>query len=297
MRPHRHLFALAIASALAVVTVGDSARAEEDVMRGREVYVEHCADCHGEAGHGDGEKAARLGFLPRDFTLGAFKCRSTPTGGPPTPEDLTRVIERGLPGTPMLGMARKIDAEETADLVAYLQTLLPEVVTSSVEVIDIPQPPTLTSPAETASSEMAGQAIYGLLRCWSCHGADGRGKGPAAEGLKDGWGEPIRVYDFTRPRRYKCGSTDRDLYRTLHTGLTGSPMPSYTTAIAFAADQVGNLDALEEALGSETVRMMSDWLATQPTAGEVDGLDEAARKELIDRRTWQLIAYLRSLEQ
>jgi hypothetical protein len=124
-------------------------------------------------------------------------------------------------------------------------------------VVELPAAPQFTD-----TMVVEGTAIYDRLRCSTCHGLDGKGKGPAAETLMDDWGNPIRVYDFTRRRRYKCGGEDQDLYRTLHTGLTGSPMPSFSEAFAF---------------GSETS-------------------DPASRQAFIERRTWSLIAYLRSLE-
>jgi cytochrome c oxidase cbb3-type subunit 2 len=40
-------------------------------------------------------------------------------------------------------------------------------------------------------------------------------------------GLPIAATDLTRPERFKTGSRPEDVYRTLMTGLTGTPMPSY----------------------------------------------------------------------
>ena len=39
--------------------------------------------------------------------------------------------------------------------------------------------------------------------------------------------EPLPPYDFTVTERFKCGVTNRDLYRTFMTGMDGSPMLSY----------------------------------------------------------------------
>ncbi|MDX1644229.1 MAG: c-type cytochrome [Thermoanaerobaculia bacterium] len=263
----------------------------DSLETGRDLYLEHCAECHGASGRGDGEKAKRLGFRPRDFTLGAFKCRSTPTGSPPTHEDLTRIVARGIPGTPMLPFDDDLEPAEIDALVTYVETLLPDPSGGQPPpVLEVPTP--LES---TEASRREGRAIYRLLGCWRCHGLDGEGDGPAAEGLEDQWGEPIRVYDFTRRNRFKCGGRPRDIYRTLHTGMTGSPMPSFTTAFAFGRDQVGATERLEQALGAEAVDRTLAWLAEQPTAAEIRELDETARAQLVERRTWSLVHHLLAL--
>lgn len=294
MRDSRRMKGWLLALSMTFAPAGPAGAGPDETAakRGRQLYAAHCAECHGKEGRGDGEKAERLGFAPRDFTFGAFKCRSTPTGGPPTVDDLRRIIERGLPGTPMTGLGDELAADETTALVGYLETLFPAPAAGPGEAIEIPPPP-----VPGAVDAAAGAAIYGLLRCWSCHGVDGRGRGPAADALEDTWGEPIKVYDFTKRSRYKCGGSDEDLYRTLHTGMTGSPMPSFTAAFGFAADRVGDLSALEEALGRESVASLMEWLATQPTAEAIGALDAAERRALVEERTWQLIAYLRSLER
>jgi len=52
-------------------------------------YRRYCVGCHGPLGDGNGENAVWMQppmyQQPRDFQLGIFKCRSTPTGTlPPT---------------------------------------------------------------------------------------------------------------------------------------------------------------------------------------------------------------------
>jgi cytochrome c oxidase cbb3-type subunit 2 len=264
---------------------------QETGERGSALYTEFCESCHGAEGKGDGPMSESLGFRPRNFTLMAFKCRSTPSGMPPTDEDLARVINEGLRGTPMLAFARRLQPGDDQALIDHLKTLAPGLAEASMaEVIEIPSPPAFTD-------EMVaeGRAVYTLLRCWSCHGFDGKGKGPAAGGLTDDWGEPIRVYDFTRRRRYRCGGEDEDLYRTLHTGLTGSPMPSFTEAFPFGADAV-DPSVLASSVGPETVSLLRLWLADQPSTTTIGELSAADHQALLENRTWSLIAFLRSLE-
>ncbi|MCC6546604.1 c-type cytochrome [Candidatus Sumerlaeota bacterium] len=61
-----------------------------------------CVSCHGATGHGDGEGSANLmdsigrPILPADLSSGLFKSG-------PRPDDICRVILKGIPGTPMVG--------------------------------------------------------------------------------------------------------------------------------------------------------------------------------------------------
>src|SRR5271169_181924 len=64
-------------------------------------FRRYCAGCHGDFGDGNGENAVWLDPKPRDFTLAAFKCRSTLTGTLPTDEDLFNTIARGLTNSNM----------------------------------------------------------------------------------------------------------------------------------------------------------------------------------------------------
>jgi mono/diheme cytochrome c family protein len=266
--------------------------AGDGAERGQQLYSELCKSCHGVEGRGDGPMAERLGFRPRDFTRMAFKCRSTPSGMPPTDADLARVINEGLSGTPMLGFARRLQPGDDRALVEYLKFLVPGLAeASATAVIEIPPVPSFTD-----EMIVEGRAVYTLLRCWTCHGLDGKGKGPAAGSLTNDWGDPIGVYDFTRRRRYKCGGEDEDLYRTLHTGLTGSPMPSFTEAFPFGADAVGDPSVLTGSIGPETVSLLRQWLAEQPTTTAIGAFTAEDRQALLERRSWSLIAFLRSLE-
>lgn len=56
-----------LALAASVFGLGCSSRQVEEPA-GREVYLRHCAACHGEAGRGDGPVAASLRRAPADLT-------------------------------------------------------------------------------------------------------------------------------------------------------------------------------------------------------------------------------------
>lgn len=193
--------------------------------RGREVYERNCAVCHGQNGDGNGMAAHMFQTKPRDFTKGIFKFRSTSYGSLPTDEDLFRTISRGVRWTAMVAQD-DLPEEDRWAVIQYLKTFSPRFQQEQPEApMPIPKPP-----LRTKGLIAKGQEVYQKAECGECHGKDGRGDGPSAEKLKDEWGHPIRPTDLTR-RPFKGGSTPRDLFRTLVTGLGGTPMPSYRDAL------------------------------------------------------------------
>ncbi|MGH9513768.1 MAG: c-type cytochrome [Terriglobales bacterium] len=185
-------------------------------------YRRYCVGCHGEEGDGEGENAQWLDPKPRNFTLGQFKCRSTPTGTLPVDEDLFDTIARGLDRSNMPPW-NTFTKHERADLVAYVKHFSPKFVTEKPGT-PIVIPP---EPEVTAERIKAGQALFQKLECWKCHGVEGKANGPSADTLQDDLNRPIKAYDFTEGARPKCGSSDQDIYKIFMTGLDGTPMPSF----------------------------------------------------------------------
>jgi mono/diheme cytochrome c family protein len=265
--------------------------AAQDLRAARKLYRQTCEECHGAEGHGDGEKARSLGFRARDFSHGSFKCRCTPSGALPRDEDLLRTVENGLPGTPMTGHAKDLTPDERTAVIAYVKSLVPRFAAESAPAcIDLP-----AAPAATPAAIEEGRSVYRLLGCAKCHGATGEADGPSASTLVDDWGDKIRVHNFVKSGKFKCGGEPRDLYRTLHTGMNGSPMPSFTAAFAFAREDVGDLTQLEAQLGGAAVEEVRAYVAGQPDRAALAALADAERGALVERRTWALVHYLRSL--
>ncbi len=197
------------------------------VNEGRILYQRHCAVCHGANGRGDGPMSKFVYPSPTDLTKGVFKFRSTPTGTLPTDEDLKRVISEGIQSTPMFGMKEILTDGEIDALVAYIKTLSPAFQSGErgepIKVNPLPPSPELVS---------EGRKLYFELGCDSCHGKNGQGDGPAAKSLQDEKGHPIRVLSFSDARNFKAGSSPADIYRTIMTGLDGSPMPSFAEMLS-----------------------------------------------------------------
>jgi mono/diheme cytochrome c family protein len=202
------------------------ARAEIDVNVGERIYLENCAACHGEKGDGKGPEADRLKAKPRDFTTGKYKFRSTASGSLPLDEDIFRTVTRGVRTTSMLAQLHLSEKERGA-VTEYLKTFSPRFKTQkAVESLAIPAQPHFNSQLVAL-----GRSKYEEAGCAACHGANGQGDGPSSKELKDDWGNPLSPTDLTL-KPFKSGPEPRDLFRTISTGLDGTPMPSYADALS-----------------------------------------------------------------
>ncbi len=198
------------------------------IARGEKAYKMACLTCHGVRGDGKGPRAHNLDPLPRDFTRGVYKCRSTVTGVLPLDSDLFMTITIGIPGTSMKGYQDLLSPETRRDIVEYLKTFSPRFKEEKIEPEDIVKIP--PEPPSTPESIARGGGIYKAQKCDDCHGERGRGDGPSAHTLRDSWGNHMVAFDFTTGL-YRCGSSDSDVYRTFYTGMDGTPMPSYADAV------------------------------------------------------------------
>jgi cytochrome c oxidase cbb3-type subunit 2 len=185
------------------VSVVSIPRGQDVLALGREVYAARCVGCHGEDGDGNGPAATFLSPRPRDFTLGVFKFRSTPSGSLPTDGDLYRTVTRGLRSTAMPTWHELPDRDRLA-VVAFIKTF------SSRFKDEQPTPATAfgNPPRATAELVARGKDLYAKAQCSQCHGGEGRGDG------------------FTRSR-FKGGSKVSDIFRAVTFGLDGSLMPSF----------------------------------------------------------------------
>jgi mono/diheme cytochrome c family protein len=194
---------------------------------GKQLYVKYCSQCHGEKGDGEGYATPHLFPKPRNFTTGKFKIRTTPSGALPTHQDLVNIIRRGMPYTSMPAWPDLSD-EDVSNLAYFITTFSPNF--SNPE--NVAQPVQLPSaPGATNESIELGKKLYEEAGCIKCHGTRGRGDGPSAPTLKDDWGYPIRAADLTQRWTFRGGSSREDIFRTMTTGLNGTPMPSFVEAL------------------------------------------------------------------
>ena len=235
---------VAIGAGLAMLSVASYAHAvkPEDNPATREhgqaIYERSCLFCHGAEGKGDGPAGWFLGRYsaprPRDFTTGEYKLRTTASGDAPTDQDLFKTVTNGIPG--FMPSFAGLHVEDRWAVIAYIKSFSDVFQQAPAPPLPIGFPSIPPSPESLA----IGGTLYRSLECITCHGPGGVGDGPLAEtgDLRDGIGLRIAAADLTSRASYKNGSSPRDIYRTLITGMDGTPMPSY------AGQFVGNEEQL-----------------------------------------------------
>ena len=193
--------------------------------RGKTVYDQHCAECHGATGQGDGPAAALLNPRPRDFTAGRYKLRTTESSSIPTDDDLARSVRQGLPGSAMPAWNGLLPDADITAVLDYVKSLSPRFANEQPMMVTVGNPV-----GNTPQSVTRGRQVYEKLRCTACHGTDGRGAGAVQNTFEDDWKQPVRAADLTEPWTFHGGSTPRDIYLRFRTGMSGTPMPSFADA-------------------------------------------------------------------
>jgi len=194
---------------------------------GKVVYDRWCAGCHGTDGRGEGPGALTMLPRPRDFTRALYQVRTTGSGELPTDDDIMHVINVGMPGTAMPGWEDLLGSQERENLVTYLKSM-------SRFFNSTPPPAQLefsNAPRVSDARIAEGAEIYEQVECSKCHGRSGRADGPSAPTQKDGSDLPIYPANLTQNWRFNGGGTVEDIYRSLRTGLDGTPMASFSDLI------------------------------------------------------------------
>ena len=200
-------------------------------MRGEFLFQKNCTTCHGKTGKGDGPLAKDVPIPPRNFRDGIFKFRSTPPGFQPTDADLARTIRHGIAGSTMPIFDTLNDGEIEA-LILYIKAFSkrwkdPDRIAEPIAIPRVPE--WFAQPATAKPHITAGKKIF-TTHCATCHGNDAKGNAPAAAGLRDFAGRPIPPANLTKPG-LRSGPEPRDIFRTLATGMDGTPMPAYFEAL------------------------------------------------------------------
>jgi cytochrome c oxidase cbb3-type subunit 2 len=203
------------------------------IEHGKAVYARRCIGCHGEKGDGKGPAPSTVLFeiaQPRDFTSGVFKFRTTPTGSLPLDSDLYRTITAGIRGTAMPPWFN-LPEQDRWDVVHYIKRFSSDFQQYPPEPpIIIPRPP-----KPTPELIAKGEKVFEDMKCWECHGREGKGDGPKSDTLKDDFGDRIPPADFTKGV-FKSGPRPEDIFRTFMTGLSGTPMPSFSDSFTSPDD-------------------------------------------------------------
>jgi mono/diheme cytochrome c family protein len=182
--------ALAIGLSAGMVFSASARAASPGLPQGQELYTTMCSTCHGTYGRGDGPALQYLDVHPPDFTEPTF------FGDRSDDAVVKGLLEKGKhPETahsPMV-MAGVVKESALRDAVHYARSL--------------------GAPGAHASL-LAGHDVYVSI-CWTCHGIDGNGKGPAAANLG------TRPRDFTSPE-FKIAGREDEVYKTIALGADKS---------------------------------------------------------------------------
>lgn len=224
-------------------------------QRGAGLYATHCSTCHGARGDGKGETAAALAIPPADLTSGVYALRTTEHEALPTDTDLFRTITRGIHGTAMPPWFSLPERDRWA-LVAYVKSL-----SKAFSEDEAPAPLEVKPPAATPARIEHGRQLFASGGCASCHGAEGRGDGPAAAGF------PIKPRNFTAGRFHR-GSSTADIYTTIVTGLDGTPMGSF--AKVMSADDLWDVSMFVHTLAPQVTDHGGLRCATSPSLPNAD---------------------------
>lgn len=158
------------------------------LTRGRTLFAQNCAGCHGSKGDGNGPAAAGLSPKPADLRRHRFSIKG-----------LAHTLWNGVPGSAMPAW-RDFPVNDLASLAAYVQSFHPD-------AGDTPRAP---------ANVLARGAVIYAQNCLNCHGEQGKGDGPASVALLP------RPADFTGMRPDSALISD-----ALDNGIAGASMPSW----------------------------------------------------------------------
>lgn len=271
--------AAGIVFSAAILCSGPAVGAESsDAKR---LYAQHCARCHADAGTGNGPAHTMQRPWPRDFTAGQYKFRSTPAGTLPLVSDVERVIAKGIPRTSMSGYDKWLTPAEIRLLAEYVLDFsegsgVPDGSDRAVKPpADLSDPSAVLAQVSDAPNRRSfaaerlarGKQVF-AANCVSCHGGDGRGLGDLAGQLRDKDGFWTNPVDLTDALGYGGGSRAADIYRTITTGIAGSPMPIFDKLLdeKARADVAAYVESLQVAPKDRTLVKREVWNRTLTAA-------------------------------
>ena len=206
--------------------------------RGRGLYLQHCASCHGDAGYGRGEAAGFFAIPPRDLTAASLRFRSTPLGQPPADADLFRTITLGSGTGAAMPSFYWLGERDRWALVLAVKRFSP--VLGVTGLVADPQDASGVRPGATGQPDAtrleAGRRLWDGLGCATCHGDGGAGM-------------PGSAPDLTHPCALRAGASPEALDRSIRWGV-GTTMPSYADALPDASSRRLLIDYVRSLVGA-----------------------------------------------
>jgi high-affinity iron transporter len=202
-----------------------------NLAEGGSLYAKNCASCHGPRGKGDGPAARTMN--PKPPALGdAVEMHDRSPGG------MYRVLSVGVAGTPMVGFASSLSADERWNIISYVMTL------------------------RTPSPRVAeGEGLF-VQRCAQCHGALGAGDGSQARTLS-------RIPQEIGSLAWQSTRTDQQLVKVVRDGVPGTAMPPSRD---LTPDQTANVVAYLRTLPFKNVPQAIAASRNDPASVSVDVL-------------------------
>jgi mono/diheme cytochrome c family protein len=236
------------------------------LKRGQQVYLKKCAYCHGEKGKGDGTAADYSMPQPRNLTKGHIKIRSTSFGKIPTDQDLLNVIDKGLNGTTMPGW-KHLPENDRKSLLIFIKSLSKKFKKfkkrgKKHKVVKVGKPPTITT-----ESLKRGKNLF-MTQCSGCHGVKGRGDGVATQRIVDFSTSAIWPRNLSQPWTFRRGSTRKNIYKTLRTGLSTTSMPKFSDRV-FSDEQIWDIVNFVSTLSTPTKPKAQSLIHAKNVAGEI----------------------------
>ena len=296
---------------LCVLMLAHAQNAPEASEKGKEVYENSCAHCHGVEGRGDGSAAENLLPKPRDFTRGLYKIRSTESGQLPTDQDLFDIITEGMPGSSMPPWDTALSANDRWEVVAYIKTFYDGFKESET-------PPRVISLEDkipyAEESVETGKGLYVDLGCVECHGNVGRGDGTSAPTLTDEWGFQTWPANLAQGWNYRGGADTEDIFKRFIGGIAGSPMPAFegdsflhfglTAEESKRLSELENKDEMTEAEEEASGKFYEKMDAAVDIAlNRAEGMELSAAEQqtydnamkVVYEKSWHLANYVKSL--
>ncbi len=201
--------------------------AKPSLARGKEVYMNKCAYCHGESGKGDGPAAQYSSPRPRNLSKGHIKIRTTAFGKIPTDSNIFSAITNGLAGGSMPSW-KHLPENDRISLVHYIKTLSKKFAKfkkkgKTHSIITVPSPALFS-----LESIASGKNLF-LKNCSGCHGLEGRGDGESIHRIVNIEKGSLYPRNLTKPWKFRRGFSREDIFATIRTGLSLTAMPQFST--------------------------------------------------------------------
>lgn len=147
-------------------------------------------------------------------------------------------LSRNAAGVTQLGYRSQESANNYRELVDILKQMDRNVEINKEQLDQLTQ--IKATPLQSQLSAERGKAIFHEMQCIACHGVNGKGHEQKTN-MKDEQGLPIMAADLTQPSSFGNGNTRNDIFRTIMTGLNGTPMPSFSDLFIGEEDRAWDL--------------------------------------------------------